>query len=37
MDRVLTTFSCQTPYLIDDGHVWTHGLGVSRRKLDLVV
>lgn len=31
MDRVLACFGYQTPYLIEDGHVWTHGLGEQRR------
>lgn len=31
MDRVLAMFGYQSPYLIEDGHVWTHGLGEQRR------
>jgi DNA repair photolyase len=31
IDRVLAHFGYQTPYLIEDGHVWTHGLGEQRR------
>jgi DNA repair photolyase len=31
MDRALAMFGYQTPYLIEDGHVWTHGLGEQRR------
>jgi hypothetical protein len=31
MGRVLAMFGYQTPYLIEDGHVWTHGLGEQRR------
>jgi DNA repair photolyase len=31
MDRVLSQLGYDTPYLIDDGHVWTHGLGEQRR------
>lgn len=31
VDRVLATFGYQTPYLVEDGHVWTHGLGEQRR------
>ncbi|MGH3190391.1 MAG: radical SAM protein [Streptosporangiaceae bacterium] len=31
MDRVLAGLGYQTAYLIDGGHVWTHGLGEQRR------
>ena len=31
LDRVLAQFGYDTPYLIEDGHVWTHGLGEQRR------
>ena len=31
MDRVLTQFGYESPYLIEPGHVWTHGLGEQRR------
>lgn len=31
MDRVLAQFGYQSPYLIEEGHVWTHGLGEERR------
>lgn len=31
MDRVLAGFGYQTPYLIENGHVWTHGIGEQRR------
>lgn len=31
MDRVLAQFGYHTPYLIDDGRVWTHCLGEQRR------
>jgi DNA repair photolyase len=31
IDRVLATFGYQSPYLVDDGHIWTHGLGEQRR------
>lgn len=31
MDAVLTQLGYTTDYLIDDGHVWTHGLGEQRR------
>jgi DNA repair photolyase len=31
MDRVLSQLGYETPYLIEDGHVWTHGLGEQRR------
>ena len=31
MNRVLAMFGYQTPYVIEDGHVWTHGLGEQRR------
>jgi DNA repair photolyase len=31
LDRVLAQFGYRTPYLIEDGHVWTHGLGEQRR------
>ncbi len=31
MDRVLAQLGYHTPYLIEDGHVWTHGLGEQRR------
>jgi DNA repair photolyase len=31
IDRVLDQLGYDTPYLIDDGHVWTHGLGEQRR------
>jgi len=31
IDRVLAQFGYITPYLIEDGHVWTHGLGEQRR------
>jgi hypothetical protein len=31
IDHVLATFGYQTPYLIDDGHIWTQGLGEQRR------
>jgi DNA repair photolyase len=31
MDRVLARFGYQTRYLIEEGHVWTHGLGEERR------
>jgi hypothetical protein len=30
MDRVVALFGYQAPYLIEDGHVWTHGLGEQR-------
>ena len=30
-ERVLDGLGYHTPYLIDDGHVWTHGLGEQRR------
>jgi hypothetical protein len=31
MDRVLAQLGYQTPYLIEGGHVLTHGLGEHRR------
>jgi DNA repair photolyase len=31
MDGILAHLGYATPYLIDDGHVWTHGLGEQRR------
>lgn len=31
MDRILGQLGYRTPYLIEDGHVWTHGLGEQRR------
>ncbi|MGH3678888.1 MAG: hypothetical protein ACRDT2_00955 [Natronosporangium sp.] len=31
LDRVLAQFGYESPYLIEDGHVWTHGLGEQRR------
>ena len=31
MERVLAQLGYTTPYLIEDGHVWTHGLGEQRR------
>ena len=31
MDRVLAQLGYETPYLIEDGHVLTHGLGEQRR------
>lgn len=31
MDAVLTHLGYTTDYLIEDGHVWTHGLGEQRR------
>jgi DNA repair photolyase len=31
LDRVLAQLGYHTPYLIEDGHVWTHGLGEQRR------
>ncbi|MDQ2873301.1 MAG: hypothetical protein M3Y33_00090 [Actinomycetota bacterium] len=31
LDRVLDQLGYDTPYLIDDGHIWTHGLGEQRR------
>jgi hypothetical protein len=31
MDRVLGQFGYHTRYVIEDGHVWTHGLGEQRR------
>jgi hypothetical protein len=31
IDHVLAAFGYQSPYLIDDDHVWTHGLGEQRR------
>ncbi len=31
MDRVLNQFGYETPYVIEDGHVWTHGLGEQKR------
>jgi hypothetical protein len=31
MDRVLAQLGYQTRYVIEDGHVWTHGLGEQRR------
>jgi len=31
MVRVLAQLGYQTPYVIEDGHVWTHGLGEQRR------
>lgn len=30
-ETVLADLDYSTPYLIDDGHVWTHGLGEQRR------
>ncbi|QSB17342.1 hypothetical protein JQS43_15020 [Natronosporangium hydrolyticum] len=31
IDQVLTHLGYETPYVIEDGHVWTHGLGEQRR------
>ncbi|OJF10755.1 radical SAM family protein [Couchioplanes caeruleus] len=31
MDRILGQLGYQTQYVIEDGHVWTHGLGEQRR------
>lgn len=31
MDQVLAQLGYETPYVIEDGHVWTHGLGEQRR------
>ncbi|MEV6595500.1 hypothetical protein AB0M36_01395 [Actinoplanes sp. NPDC051346] len=31
MRRVLNQFGYRTPFIIEDGHVWTHGLGEQRR------
>jgi hypothetical protein len=31
MGRVLAQFGYESSYLIDGGHVWTHGLGEQRR------
>jgi DNA repair photolyase len=31
LDQVLTDLGYQTDYLIEDGHIWTHGLGEQRR------
>jgi DNA repair photolyase len=31
MDALLAQLGYQTPYLIEDGHVWTHGLGEQKR------
>jgi hypothetical protein len=31
MDQVLAQLGYRTDYLIEDGHVWTHGLGEQRR------
>jgi DNA polymerase III epsilon subunit-like protein len=31
MDRTLANLGYHTSYLIEDGHVWTHGLGEQRR------
>jgi hypothetical protein len=31
MDAVLGQLGYNTHYIIDDGHVWTHGLGEQRR------
>jgi DNA repair photolyase len=31
VDRVLAQLGYHSPYLIEDGHVWTHGLGEQRR------
>ncbi len=31
MNNVLAQLGYTTPYLIEDGHVWTHDLGEQRR------
>lgn len=31
MDRILAQLGYHTPYRIEDGHAWTHGLGEQRR------
>lgn len=31
MQRVLDQFGYTSDFLIEDGHVWTHGLGEQRR------
>jgi DNA repair photolyase len=31
IDHVMGQLGYQSPYLIEDGHVWTHGLGEQRR------
>ena len=31
MDAVLANLGYQSEYVIEDGHVWTHGLGEMRR------
>jgi DNA repair photolyase len=31
LDRVMGDLGYASPYLIEDGHVWTHGLGEQRR------
>jgi DNA repair photolyase len=31
LDQVMSELGYESPYLIEDGHVWTHGLGEQRR------